>query len=178
VTEPRFDLVVAVDQQLGIGKARGLPWRLPSEMAYFVRTTTDTREPGKRNAVFMGRVNWESIPPKYRPLVGRLNAVLTHRPDYEVPDGVLVGNGVDEMVRRLASQPGVERIFCIGGGDVYAQAIESPLCDQLLLTRVHGSFDCDTFFPPFEHLFTLEQILGEGEDGGVTYQKQRWRRVR
>lgn len=178
MTEPRFDIMVAVDERLGIGKGSGLPWRLPSEMAYFVRTTTETRAPGTRNAVFMGRVNWESIPPKYRPLADRLNAVLTHREPYEVPEGVLVGSGIDELVRRLAREPDVERIFCVGGGDVYAQAIESPLCDRLLLTRVNATFDCDTFFPAFEHRFELEEILGRGEDGGVTYEKQRWRRIR
>jgi dihydrofolate reductase len=178
VIEPRFDIMVAVDEQLGIGKGDGLPWRLPSEMAYFVRTTTETREPGRRNAVFMGRVNWESIPPRYRPLSNRLNAVLTHRRDYQVEDGVLVGSGIDDMVRRLALEPDVERIFCVGGGDVYAQAIESPLCDQLLLTRVHATFECDTFFPSFESRFELDEVIGQGEDGGVTYDKQRWRRVR
>jgi dihydrofolate reductase len=177
VIAPRFDIMVAADAQLGIGKGGGLPWRLPSEMAYFVRTTTDTREPNTRNAVFMGRVNWESIPPKYRPLSGRLNAVLTHRGDYAVDDGVLVGSGLEETVRRLAAEPGVERIFCVGGGDIYAQAIESPLCDQLLITRVHATFECDTFFPSFERRFVLEEIVGHGEDGGVTYEKQRWRRV-
>ena len=52
-----------------------------SEMAYFNRMTTAVENPGKINAVIMGRRTWESIPPKYRPLGGRLNVVLSSTGD-------------------------------------------------------------------------------------------------
>ena len=61
-------------------------------MAYFKRTTLDTEDsPNTRNAVIMGRKTWESIPNSFRPLVGRLNVVLSRSPDtLNLPDGVLV----------------------------------------------------------------------------------------
>lgn len=72
-----FQLVVAATRKLGIGKGGTMPWRLPSDMAYFKALTSATADPSKANAVVMGRKTWESIPPKFRPLRGRVNVVLT-----------------------------------------------------------------------------------------------------
>ncbi len=68
----------------GIGKDGKLPWHLPGEMAFFKELTSKTRDASKRNAVVMGRRTWESLPPKFRPLPGRLNVVLS-------ASGALVG---------------------------------------------------------------------------------------
>ena len=77
-------LVVAASQQLGIGLAGQLPWRLPGDMAAFKRITTTTAataaRSGTTNAVVMGRKTWDSIPAKFRPLPGRTNVVLTRNP--------------------------------------------------------------------------------------------------
>ena len=54
-----------------------MPWKLPGDMAYFKELTTRTADPAKQNAVVMGRKTWESIPPKFRPLPGRVNIVLS-----------------------------------------------------------------------------------------------------
>ena len=72
-----FQLVVAATRKLGIGKAGSMPWKLPGDMAYFKEITSKTADSGKQNAVIMGRKTWESIPPKFRPLPGRINVVLT-----------------------------------------------------------------------------------------------------
>jgi len=72
-----FAVVVAATQKGGIGRAGSLPWRLPADLAYFKRVTSTTVELGKQNAVIMGRKTWDSIPPKFRPLVGRINVVLS-----------------------------------------------------------------------------------------------------
>ncbi|KXZ51115.1 hypothetical protein GPECTOR_14g96 [Gonium pectorale] len=77
-----LQLVVAAtrfaDGSLGIGKDGKLPdWKLPGDMAYFKELTSRTRDASRQNAVIMGRKTWESIPPKFRPLKGRLNIVLS-----------------------------------------------------------------------------------------------------
>ena len=65
----------------GIGKDGGLPWRLKGEMTYFRNVTSyvpdDEQKQGARNAVIMGRKTWESIPPRFRPLGGRINIVIS-----------------------------------------------------------------------------------------------------
>lgn len=82
---PSITLIVAATTQNGIGAAGRLPWRLPNEMAYFAKITNaiPTQETSSgvhvlyKNAVIMGKTTWESIPPKFRPLKGRINIVLS-----------------------------------------------------------------------------------------------------
>ena len=84
-------LIVAATMNNGIGSSGRLPWRLRREMAYFAKITTTVPEtaspendgtypaeaiPGT-NAVIMGRSTWESIPPAFRPLKGRINLILS-----------------------------------------------------------------------------------------------------
>lgn len=76
-------LIVAATASNGIGHSSHLPWRLPLEMAYFARVTSNAAE-GKKNAVVMGRKTWESIPPKYRPLKDRVNVVISRNQAYEL----------------------------------------------------------------------------------------------
>lgn len=71
------DIVVAATRAGGIGIGGALPWQLPSDMAFFKSLTMKTQDPAKQNAVIMGRKTWSSIPPKFRPLKGRVNVVLS-----------------------------------------------------------------------------------------------------
>ncbi|HEY9713021.1 MAG TPA: dihydrofolate reductase, partial [Chroococcales cyanobacterium] len=87
-TKHKLDLVVAVDLNRGIGRANGLPWRLPKDMKRFRNLTTASTDPHLQNAVIMGRKTWDSIPEKFRPLEGRINIVLTRSRDLQLPEGV------------------------------------------------------------------------------------------
>lgn len=77
----RLTIIVAATLANGIGHNARLPWRLPQEMAYFARVTTNAPE-GSINAVVMGRNTWESIPTKFRPLPKRLNVVISRNENY------------------------------------------------------------------------------------------------
>ena len=75
---PDFQIVVAATKQRGIGRDGSMPWRLPSDMAYFKRVTTEREDDSARqNAVLMGRKTWDSIPAKFRPLRDRINVVIS-----------------------------------------------------------------------------------------------------
>ena len=67
------NLIVAVDENYGIGKTNSIPWDLPGDLKYFKEITTS--KPG--NVVIMGRKTWESIPDKFRPLRDRVNIIIT-----------------------------------------------------------------------------------------------------
>jgi len=91
----------------------------------------------------MGRKTFESFP---SPLPNRIHVVITRQENYEVPQGVIVVNTLEDAfdVARKDSQP-----FIIGGGEIYKQAM--PFADKIELTRVHYAFqNADTFFPEID----------------------------
>jgi dihydrofolate reductase / thymidylate synthase len=171
-----FDIVVAADEGDGIGKDGELPWRLPGDTAFLKRITTDTRDPERRNAVVMGRKTWETIPPKYRPLKRRLNAVITRQRDYAVPQGVVVAHDIDDALAQVAGS--VERVFVLGGGEIYRQAVDMPGCRCIYLTRVEGRFPADAHFPPIPAAFTLSEASPRHEENGIGYRFEEWVRAR
>jgi dihydrofolate reductase/thymidylate synthase len=121
-------------------------------MAYFKRVTMDA-PPNQRNAVIMGRKTWESIPPSFRPLPGRLNVVLTKNTDFSTEtnnDDVLVAHSLHEAAQKLEQAAAVHSIFVIGGAQIYQQAMEEGFCNKVLLTEVTNlpeNTQFDTFFP-------------------------------
>jgi dihydrofolate reductase len=163
-----FAMVVALDGAMGIGQGGAIPWRLPGDMAYFKRITSEASD-GKQNAVIMGRKTYESIPPRFRPLPGRVNVVLSRRPDLELPAEVLRSESLDDALAQLEHRADVERVFVIGGGEIYAAGLLHPACEQLYVTRVDAAFDCDTHFPAFEDRFVRVTADGPHTDQGVGY---------
>ncbi|XP_077292331.1 dihydrofolate reductase [Arctopsyche grandis] len=154
----RLNLIAAACENMGIGKNNDIPWKLKKEMAYFNRMTKTTIDPTKQNLVIMGRRTWDSVPEKYRPFSGRLNLVLTKQPDVlksTVPSDVMVFGSLDEAVKAVATNENIEKIWIIGGSHIYKEAINHPCCDQIYLTEIRKSFDCDTFFPEIGEGFKL-----------------------
>lgn len=170
-----FAIIVAADEDGGIGRDGGLPWRLKGDLAWFRRQTTRTTTEGARNAVIMGRRTWQSIPERFRPLPKRLNIVLS-RSALQLPAGVLAARSLDEALTR-AAEAGAESTFVIGGGAVYLEALARPDCARVLLTRVSGTHECDTFLPPgWRSGYRLEWTSEAKTDGGVGYDFTEWRR--
>ncbi|XP_072174316.1 dihydrofolate reductase-like [Diadema setosum] len=156
MAEKRLCLIAAActsNGKMGIGVNGNLPWRLRQEMAYFDRMTSTTTMEGKKNVVIMGRKTWFSIPEKFRPLKNRINVVLSNSLQ-ECPTGAdHLCPSLPEAVKLLSSPPVVESVdmvWVIGGSSVYKDAMESPLCHRIYLTRVMKEIECDTFFPEFD----------------------------
>lgn len=158
-----FAIVAAIDQERGIGRAGGIAWRLKADLKYFRELTIIGPE---MNTVIMGRKTWQSIPEKFRPLPGRINIVISRSTQFS---GTTPAANLNEAIELPAN-----RVFVIGGGEIYAQAIEHPQCSELFLTRVSGSYACDTFFPPYEHLFQVDSVLRTGSEDGIDYRMERW----
>ena len=91
-----------------IGRDGTLPWHVPEDMAHF-------RDLTRGHPVIMGRATWASLPPRFRPLPGRDNIVLTRTPGFEAA-GALVVHGIDEALRLVGDRDA----WVIGGGEVYA----------------------------------------------------------
>ena len=153
-------------------------------MKYFKKVTSAAPE-GKTNACVMGRKTWLSIPPKFRPLGGRKNVVLSRNPnareELALPEGVFVCPSLDAAVDLLATSEDLHEIFVIGGGQVYASALEDARCTKVLLTSIDdaaGQFaDCDATFPDLAKAgFCLASQEAPVEEGGVTYAFQSFSR--
>ncbi|KAL3514677.1 hypothetical protein ACH5RR_027394 [Cinchona calisaya] len=150
-----YQVVVAATRDLGIGKDGKLPWRLPSDLKFFKEITMTTTDPGKRNAIVMGRKTWESIPPQFRPLPGRLNVVLTRSGSLgpAIDDNVISCGSLSSALKLLAESPfsaSVERVFVIGGGQILREALNAPECEAIHLTEIEANIECDTFIPPVD----------------------------
>ena len=117
-----------------IGKNGDLPWHLPEDLAHFKRTTLG-------QAVVMGRITWESIPEKFRPLPGRRNVVVTRQASYPALGATVVTSLQDALAIFLAD----EVVWLIGGAQLYAQAL--PLASQVVVTEIDDDFEGDAFAP-------------------------------
>lgn len=162
-----FTIVVAHDTERGIGKSGGLSWRLKEDMKHFRELTTTPEDSEKSNAVIMGRKTWDSIPEKFRPLPKRANIVITRNPAE-----------IEHIWRARSFEDSLNgdfsKLFVIGGGEIYAMAVEHPGCSEMIVTRVEGAYGCDVFFPPYEHKFQLDAVLRSGTEDGINFQMERW----
>jgi dihydrofolate reductase len=133
-------LIVAMDHQRGIGKNNDLMWHLPADMQFFKSTTSG-------HVVVTGRKNYDSIPERFRPLPNRENAVLTRNEAFEAP-GAICFSSLNACLEHYKNEDS-RTIFIIGGGQIYTEAMESKLVDEMYITQVDGTFGADTFFPEF-----------------------------
>ncbi|KAE9586639.1 putative dihydrofolate reductase, Thymidylate synthase [Lupinus albus] len=153
-----YQVVVAATRDMGIGKDGILPWRLPSDLKYFKEITTTTADPGKKNAVVMGRKTWESIPLAYKPLPSRLNVVLTRSGSFDIAtaENVVICASMSSALELLAASPyslSIEKVYVIGGGQIFRESLNGPGCEAIHITEIQTSIECDTFMPPID--FTI-----------------------
>jgi dihydrofolate reductase len=171
-----IDLVVAVDLDWGIGKADALPWpRLRGDLAHFRKLTSSTALEHGRNAIVMGRKTWQSKEVGGKPLARRLNVVVSRSP-LAVPDGVLATGSVEAAVEAAAGA-GVERVFVVGGAQIYLVALASPRLRFVYLTRVAGRYGCDARIPDLDAAGLVRDATWDGEavgeEQGVSYRIER-----
>jgi dihydrofolate reductase len=126
--------------------------------------------PAARNAVLMGRKTWDSLPPRFRPLPGRLNGVLSRR----LPAGVFQGShhvwpSLQAALDELGRDPTVKNIFVAGGGEIFAEALARPDCARVFLTDIDAEFPCDTFLAPLGADFRETAVSPLLDEGGAAY---------
>ena len=132
----RLHLIFARAANGVIGKDGGLPWHLPEDMAHFKRTTNG-------HPVIMGRKTWDSLPPRFRPLPGRTNIVVTRQPDWQA-QGALRAGSLDDA---LDLCPAGADAWVIGGAEVYREAL--PMARTAVVTEINADFEGDAHAPQF-----------------------------
>ena len=138
--DPEIAMIAAVARNGVIGRDGELPWRIPSDLAFFKKVTM-----GK--PILMGRKQFESVG---RPLPGRVNIVVSRQKGYQ-PEGVLVFSefaAALDHAKTIAAADGASEVMIIGGGEIYALGLE--YADRLYLTEVDLAPEGDTRFPAID----------------------------
>ena len=130
----RLNLIYARAANGVIGKNNQLPWHLPEDLAHFKRHTSGC-------PVLMGRKTWDSLPPRFRPLPGRRNLVLTRQSNWQA-EGAERCDSLDQALARCADAP---EVWVIGGAQLYAQAL--PHAQRVVVTEIDQVFEGDALAP-------------------------------
>ena len=151
-------IIVAIADNNAIGKDNALLWHISEDLKFFKRTTSGC-------PVIMGRRTFESIG---RPLPKRTNIVISR--GFEAPEGVDVVSSLESayLAASAAVSEGEGRCFIIGGGQIYAQAMQDA--DRLIVTHVHTVIEgADTFFPQIDpavwQVEETSELLHDDETG-------------
>jgi dihydrofolate reductase len=160
----KLHLIFARSANGVIGQNNTLPWHFPEDMAHFKKTTLGC-------PVIMGRKTWDSLPPKFRPLPGRLNIVLTRQMDWQAP-GAVCAHSLSDAAKLC---PTNSDAWVIGGAEIYAQAL--PLASTAVVTEIDFDYEGDAFAPKFgPEWIEISRKRDKSRAGFnysfVTYQKQ------
>ena len=139
-------IIAAIGLNNELGKDNDLIWHLPADLKRFKKVTTG-------HAIIMGRKTFESIG---KPLPNRRSIIITRNILYK-KEGCEVVHSLEDAIKLIQDQ---EHAFIIGGAQIYREAIEKKLVDQLDITKVHQNFEADVFFPTLE-LSSWEEISEE-----------------
>ena len=152
-----MDLIVAVYDDWGIGCEGDQPIALSADRKFFRRWTAGS-------TVIVGRKTVGSFPGQ-QPLPKRRNILLT-RQDIEMP-GFETAHSPEEAAAMCSSD---EKVFVIGGGTVYRQML--PMCEKAVVTKVHTTAPCDTWFPNLDESpeWEMTEIIESGEENGIGYE--------
>lgn len=158
-------IIVAAAENNAIGKDNKLIWHISDDLKRFKSLTSG-------HHVIMGRKTFESFP---KPLPNRTHVVITRQSDYQVPEGVIVVNNLEDAIAVAKND---DQPFVIGGGEIYKQAME--LADKIEITRVHANFEADTFFPEIDteiwqetaHEFHQKSEKNDYDFTFLTYQRK------
>lgn len=171
----KLTLIAAMAEQRVIGVNNTLPWKLSADLKRFKSLTTN-------HTILMGRKTFESLG---RPLPSRVHVCVSRAypfdrltPDPRWPEQVFWCGELHAAVsilRRTTHASPEANAFIIGGGEIYAQAL--AIADSLELTRIHGTYTGDAFFPHFENLFRCESET-HGEEAGLKYTFARYESLR
>lgn len=129
-------MIAAVAENDALGKDNTLLWHLPDDFKRFKAITTG-------HTIIMGRKTFESFP---RPLPNRPHIIITRDRSYKTSySECTIVHSLEDALNLVDRE---ERVYIIGGGEIYTQAMS--VSDELEITRVHESYEADTYFPPID----------------------------
>jgi len=139
----QVSIIVAIAENNAIGNNNQLLWHIPDDLIRFKALTTN-------HDIIMGKKTFESLPIK--PLPNRKNIVITDIPNEQI-SGCTMAYSIQDVLEKMNPE---KENFIIGGGSIYSQFM--PLANKLYITKVHHTFEADTFFPEIDSTaWTLQE---------------------
>ena len=129
-------IIAAIGNNNELGKGNDLIWHLPADLQRFKKRTTG-------HAIIMGRNTFESIG---KPLPNRRSIIITRNTSYQ-KEGCEIVHSLEDAIKLIEPQ---DDAFIIGGAQIYKEAMEKNVVDQLDITKAHQDFDADVFFPTID----------------------------
>ena len=152
----RVNLIYARARNGVIGRDGALPWHLPEDLAYFKRLTSGC-------PVIMGRKTWDSLPPRFRPLPGRNNIVVTRQTGWQA-EGATPVSSLDAALDLCRH---AEDVWVIGGAQIYAQAL--PIADRAVVTELELEVAGDALAPELGEAWRVAEREEHVSKSGVAF---------
>lgn len=158
-------LILAVDENWGIGRDNEMLFHIKKDLKHFKETTYG-------NIVIMGRNTYESIG---QALPGRENIILTRNPDYEA-ENAKIFNNPDDILNYIKDSK--KEAFVIGGAEIVD--IFLPYIDEAIITKIKAKKDADTYLHNFDQDkdFELVSESQNYEENGIHFSYVNYRRIR
>ncbi len=137
----RVNLIFARSRNGVIGRDGALPWHLPEDLAHFKRLTAGC-------PVVMGRKTWDSLPPRFRPLPGRANLVVTRQVDWSAVGARAAGDLPQALAICATLEPTPADVWVIGGAQLYRLAL--PVASRAAVTELDINVTGDTHAPTLD----------------------------
>ena len=163
--EKEINLIVAKSSNNVIGNNNELLWKIPNDLKYFKKVTTNS-------VVIMGRKTFESIG---KILPNRLNIIISKQSGdlkeiYKGCKNCLFFDNFNDMFLFINDQEFYKNIFVIGGGEVYKYFIENNLINKYYITEIKQEFEGDTYFPDVDLSNYKKETVDSGEYNSLNYE--------
>lgn len=160
-----INLIVAKSSNNVIGNNNELLWKIPNDLKYFKKVTTNS-------VVIMGRKTFESIG---KILPNRLNVIISKQSGdlkeiYKGCKNCLFFDNFNDMFLFINNQDFYKNIFVIGGGEIYKYFIENNLINKYYITEIKQEFEGDTYFPNVDLSNYKKETVDSGEYNGLNYE--------
>ena len=153
-------IIVAMDEKRGIGKDNKIPWHIKEDLIRLKNLTKD-------HVVILGRKTYDSMNWYYNrsgnPMPAKLYIVVTRDESYKPErENARTAHSLEEALKVAGS----EDVYILGGGQIFAEALEKNLVDRLDIMKVEGDFEADTFFPDYS---SFHKVISEEEQQNENY---------
>ena len=147
----RYNLIVAMCNNNGIGFKGKIPWHIKHDLQHFSKLTKGDGN----NAIVMGSKTWYSLPIRSTNIIGlpdRDNFILSAsgKGKINIQHNKIIKSfqSIDELENYFHEEDSTyEDIWIIGGAQIYKYFLDNNKINKCYITSIDKNFECDVFFP-------------------------------